>query len=216
MAETFTSHMKDAAWGGLEVGAAIGGAVLANKFLFNEEKIFKDKWATNPEWFQGGRMDAPWNVRYYPGLVAGGALLASTYINNPWIKMMLFGVAVAGGFKQLRILTWDKKRGDFKIKEIGDSASRADAELKKMAEQYRRANEEEVKGPEYGLEKEEVRGPEYSGYPGDRYESSIALSSILGDRYDSSVAGEVKKMIFSDDDDMMGFGFQTKDKSWAA
>jgi|SRR3984957_9686102 len=225
MAETITAHLKDAAWSGLEVGAAIIGAVATTKWL-DEQKLFKKEFASNPEWFNTNRDGAPFKIKYFPGMVAGGALFAATYAKNPWLKMALFGVAFAGGVKQLRILTWDKKKGDYKIKQIGDTAIEHDKALKEMAENYRQTHV--MEGPEYLSGEEGMSRPEYvegQDHYGDRYESAIAaavrkmypqMAENYGNRYESSIA----KGIYDEDEwpsDMKGaFSLEGADMTEAA
>jgi hypothetical protein len=194
MAETLTARLKDTAWGGLEVGALIAGAVVTTKFL-DEHKVFKDEFTAHPEWFDGNRDGAPFKIKYFPGMVAGGALFASTYIRNPWVKLALMGVAFAGGVKQLRILTWDKDKSKFRFERIG--AEGQDAELKALAEEYRA----KMNGPEYVSRPEYVEGQNNFG---DRYESAIAAyggvkpETTFADRYESAIA----KGLYDEDEDV--------------
>jgi hypothetical protein len=201
----FEKVLKSAAWTEVEVGAVVLGGILGTKFL-DDKKIWKEKFESNPEWFDGPREGAPFMIKWSGALKAGGAVVASTYFENPWIKLILIGIAVQGTIQQLRVLTYDKEKGDYRIKKVGaKTATEIDAELAAQAKKYR----EMMQGPDY------LNGPEYVGAEdlGDRYKSQVAGGDDLGDRYKSQVAG-----IFDEDDDRgMGFGnFESEDGIRAA
>lgn len=189
----FTTHLKSAAWTGAEVGAVIVGGIAATEIL-DHRKIFKDVLAKNPGWVVGGREGADFMIRHWGAIKAGGACLAATYVQNPWLKLFLMGIAVQGGLEELRVLTWDKNKQDYRYSmqgvdytgAAGDAAA-LDAELKKLSEQYR------IHGVDYTGASEDI--PQ-----ADRYNSAVAGNDIpQAERYNSAVAGM--------DDEEMGKAF---------
>lgn len=191
-----TKHLKSALWTEAEVGAALVGAVGATMML-DAKKIFANDYAINPQWFTGNRMGAPFKIKYFGAIKAGGAVMASTYIQNPWLKLVLMGIALQGTLEQARVLAFDQNTSTSKLPMIGDSGQQQlDAELKKLAEGYRKG----------------TNGPEYVGDAGNRYESQVAGSEEMGDagnRYESQVAGVY------DEDHNMGFSFSAQDATSA-
>ena len=178
---TIEQRLKSVAWTEAEVGVVIAGAVIGGQFM-DDRKLFKKKFAEHPEWFEADRHEAPFMIKWSGAIKAGGALFATTYVKNPWVKLFLMGVAFQGTLQQARILTWDKEKNHHRIDRVGAGNMKdLDAKLRAAAEQYR------MKGPEY------VNGPDYvSGIPpGERYESSVAFNPDvpLSERYQGSVAG---------------------------
>jgi hypothetical protein len=203
----FMAHLKNAAWTELEVGAVVVGGVAATKWL-SAKKVFKDEFSKNPQWFDGDRPGAPFKIKWWGGIKAGGAIVASTYVTNPWFKLILMGIAVQGTVEQLRVLTYNVKKQSYKIDEIGANANQAeiDRQLAEQAEKYRAMMS--------------VDGPEFMGDAGDRYETNVAGPDFVGDagdRYKTMVAMKKNGMLFDeDDDDMIGFGFESDDGTRAA
>jgi hypothetical protein len=164
----FEQHLKSAAWTGAEVGAVIAGGIAATKFL-DHTKVFKEDFAANPGWFIDGREGAKFMIKHWGAIKAGGALLASTYVTNPWLKLFLMGVAVQGGLEELRMLTWDKNKQVYRFDQLGaGDVKQLDTELKALADQYRTTQG----GPDSGVSK-----PEYdSSVAKPEYDSSVARS----------------------------------------
>jgi hypothetical protein len=189
---TFEQRLKAVAWTEIEVGSVVLGAIASQQF-FSDEKIFKKDFDEHPEWFMDGREGSPFLIKWAGGLKAGAALLTMTYVTNPWLRLVLMGVAFQGSLQQARVLTWNynaEKEGKNpdRIKKIGDAASDLDAKLKAAADKYRTMGTEYLNGPEY-----------LSGSPDDplatRYESSVSGSpdDPLATRYESSVSGGMTK-----------------------
>lgn len=192
MAE-FMTHFKKAAWTEAEVGVIMAGGVLTARFL-DDTKIFKDQFAKNPAWFQGSREGAPFYIKWSGGIKALGALTAATYVKNPWIKLLLMGVALHGTLQQVRVITYDKTKGSFRVDQIGyRNQSELDTELRRLAEQHRGMN-----GPVY------IQAPEQAEPLSQRYDTAVAYA---GNRYESAVAGVY---------DELGFNFMDSDSSGAA
>lgn len=196
------AHLKQAAWTELEVAAMVGGSIIATKMI-DERKIFKDAFQKNPQWFDMNRHGAPMHIRWFPGITAGAAVLASTYVKNPWLKFALFGVALRGSLEQIRILTFDKEKQIYRLPQIGagaQSEAQLDAELRQIAEENR------VYGPEF------TNGPEYTGAReyGNRYMTSVAAREY-GNRFMTNVAGA-----YDPDDDGMSGPFRQQDQTAVA
>lgn len=205
----FTKTLKSIAWTEAEVGTMVAGAVLTSQFL-DDTKIFKDQYAKNPQWFNGARDDAPFYIKWSGALKAGGALYATTFVKNPWVKLLLMGVAFAGTTQQVRVLTYNKTKSDYRLNAIGQgNTSQLDEELRQLADQYR-----DTRGQNY------VNGPKYinGSVPlSERYNSSVAAKEDdLGDRYRSSVAKARIRVYDEDDDFSMGWGFTSSDDVMAA
>jgi hypothetical protein len=182
----FKEHLKKGFWTECEVIAVVGGAVLANQ-LFTDERIFAGHFKENPEWFKDDRAGAPPYIKFAPAIKAGIAVTASTYVDNPWLKLGLMGVAFQETLRQGRILTF--KDGKSKIHKVGDAnQTELDAQMKQLAEQTRTAT------------------PEFLGDAGTMYETNVATPEYLGDagnQYETNVAGNE----FMGDMDEMGGGF---------
>lgn len=173
---TFSQHAKSAIWTEAEVVTVAAGAIISQMML-DERKIFGNEFAKHPEWFAGPRVTAPIKIKFFGGIKAAGATLASTYVTNPWIKLALMGVALQGTIEQLRVMTW-KPDGTNQFPMIGNARSQQlDEELRRLAESHR------MNGPQYNMSE-----PEYIGDAGDKYRSAVA-GLQLSDRYDTQVAG---------------------------
>ena len=186
----FSVHLKSAAWTGIEVGAAVGGAIAAQTML-DTKKVFAKEYMANPQWFDGPRPGAPFKIKHFGAIKAAGAGIASTYTTNPWVKLFLMGFVFQGIVEEVRMLSWDPQKADYRFDKIGAAdTAKLDEELKTLAENYR------TNGPEYtyGRADEPL---------GDRFSSAVAGRSDepLGDRYISSVADP--------------FGYETSDHSQA-
>ena len=180
--ETVETRLNTVKWSELELAAVIAGAVLVTEFL-PDHKIWKKHYVSNPEWFRDGRHGAPFMIRWAGGIKAVSALYLSTYTTNPWVKLILMGIAFQGTLQQVRVLTWDAKKNQQRFNTIGD-ATQLDAQLKNLAEKYR------TQGPEYIEGFREL---------GDRYTTQVAGTEIQADRYSTQVAG-AEDMIYDEDE----------------
>ena len=131
----FTKQLKNIAKTELEVVALVAGAVASNQFLA-DEKIFKEKFATNPTWFTGSREGAPFYIKHSGILKAAVAVYGSTFVKNNWLKLLLFGVAFQGTLQEVRVLTFDKTNNTDRFKAIGN-AKELDDKLRALAEKAR-------------------------------------------------------------------------------
>lgn len=203
---SFEKHLKNIGWTGAEIAVTVGGGIVATKFL-DDRKLFKEKFASNPSWFEGSREGAPFMIKWSGGLKAAGSIFAASYVKNPWFKLVLFGIAYQGLVQQARVLTWDKTKNESRVGASSEDA-KLDAELRALAEKHRTSGAEETSGHESAIASE-MDGPEYLGAThdlGDRYQSAVAYAE-LGDRYQSSVAG------VWDEDKAMGFNFHGSDST---
>jgi hypothetical protein len=186
----FEKRLKDIAWTGMEITVIIAGASISQKFL-NDEKLFKKKYESNPEWFEGKRDGAPFLVKWSGGIKAGVALLALQHVKNPWLKLGFMGVAFQGILQQARVLTWKE---DHELQKIGahegESIHELDTKLRNMAHQHRI----EMGGTEY------INGENFVGAYGNDYSTQVAglvdemgnpVSNEYGSRYKTQVAGTI-------------------------
>lgn len=183
-------HLEKAFWTECEVIAIAGGAIVATKFL-DERRFFGPEFAAHPEWFDGNRDGAPAKIKWFGVIKAGGAALASTYIDNPWIKMALFGVALTGTFEVIRQMTWNAETQKYRFRHIGDANSDTaalDAQLKAMADNYRAQG---TSGPSYLDQQQYVNGPDYINGGaedfGNRYQTAVA--GVYDEDHDESMSG---------------------------
>lgn len=110
-----------------EIGTLAGGMILTKKFLdFNT--LFKKQIEADPafadKWFIKGQ---GW-IRF------GVGLIAASYVKNPWVKLLMFGVALEGAITGIRQVS-----GGF-FEPIGRTGQKqlppADDELLRLAQQY--------------------------------------------------------------------------------
>jgi len=145
----FMKYVKSVAWTELELLTIIGGAVASQQWV-GDEKICKAQFATNPAWFQGNRDGAPFYIKHSGLGKAIAAVLIAGMIKKKegiagFAKLGLLGVAFQGTLQEVRVLTWDKTKGEARFKQIGtaDDTAALDAKLRELAMQHR------VNGPEY-------------------------------------------------------------------
>lgn len=172
-------QLTQIAWTGGEVGMMVLGAVMSNQWI-SDQKIFAKQFKTNPSWFEKNRKGAPFYIQWSGGLKAAAALWGASMIDTSkggwgmWLKLFLYGVAFQGIAQQLRILTWNVAKDAERFDKIGaeKSEKEIDAELRQIAEEYRRT---------HGLD-DDMGAPE-------QYSTTVAAPEPLSDRYDTSVAG---------------------------
>jgi len=179
--------LKPLLWTELEVSAIVAGAVAANQ-LADETKIFKKDFEQHPDWFKADRKDAPWHIKFFPGMKALAAVyVATNMVKNPWIKLLLYGVAFQGTLQQVRIFTWDAEKGEGMVKEIGQASTAAelDRKLREIAEGDRMSGPEEDQPNIVNQYSTGVAGPQIY----DEAEMLMRPSGPAWDKYPSAVAG---------------------------
>lgn len=122
----FTDRIKTAAYTELEVGALVLGAGAGAKFL-SREKILPN---SKPDSFV---------YKNFNLIKAGGAAVAATYITNPWIKLIVMGIALQGTVSFLRERWVDKATGEPMypaIQAATEDLTTLDNKLKQAAENY--------------------------------------------------------------------------------
>lgn len=200
--------LKDVLWTEAEVGAMVVGAVASTKLL-DERKIFKDDFAQHPEWFAGPRTNAPWYIKYAGGGKAIAAVFASHQIKEPWLKLLLYGVAIQGTIQEGRRITWNADANDYRYAGIqgGSKTATLDAKLKEMAQNYSATGTPRfVGGSQYGDRfKTNVAGKKGTGTP------QFVGGSQYGNRFKTMVAGKNNKIF-----DSNSFSLDSSDDTFSA
>lgn len=144
---------------GAEIGTLAGGMILTKKFLdFNT--LFRKQIEADPAFAE------KWFIKGQGWIRFGVGLIAASYVKNPWIKLIMFGVALEGAITGVRQLS-----GGF-FEPIGRTGQKtlppADDELLKLARQY----DNSMQGVNPALE----------------YSSSVSGANPV-DEYSSTVSG---------------------------
>lgn len=80
-----------------EIGVVGGSMLLTQKFLdFNV--IFKNQIAKNPDYVNR------WWIRHQGAVKFAVGVLAAVHIDNPWLRLLAFGVAANGLVQEVRVL----------------------------------------------------------------------------------------------------------------
>lgn len=102
-------------------------ASLEQKYL-SRDIFFKDKIAQDASFTSG------FVYQHWGAIVAAAAALGSTFIDNPWLKMVFIGAGVAGAIQELRQLTQDPNTHMSNWMPVGNPDIAAlDAKLKEIA-----------------------------------------------------------------------------------
>lgn len=120
----FKDHAKVAGYTVAEV-AVVGGSMLLTKKFLDFETLFKNQIAADPKY-----KDKFW-MKHEGGIKLVAGALAASYVKNPWLKMVLIGVAVGGFIQEVRVLT-TKADGSSFFDQIGQPKMGADNSLDQM------------------------------------------------------------------------------------
>jgi len=110
----------------MEVAVIGGGEILTQNFL-NRDKFFAGQIVANPRF-----VDTVW-YQHWGGIQAAGFAFVSTYMENPWLKLLLIGAAISGGIQEFRQLTADPGPV-YKYPPIGNRAQELEEANKKLKE----------------------------------------------------------------------------------
>jgi len=181
MANNIQQHLKSAMWTGAEAIVLTGGAVIANRVL-DERKLFAKEFAQNPLWFEGARSGAPFKIQWYGAIIASAAAVASTYVQNVWLKLALMGVVLFGVLRQAQIVTY--KPGQPEL-HIGQGEKELDEKLKKLAQEYRTSGVNPTN--EYSSTVASPENPYSTTVAGETDDNSVGFSHT---QEDSTTVGE--------------------------
>jgi len=136
-----------------EIGVMGASIILTKKFL-DARILFKNAIEKDPT------IADKWYIKHQGAIKIVGGAIGASMIKNPWLKMVMIGVALEGFITEAVVLSTNKSTGVSFFDKIGASDEQIDAEMI-----------EATKG--------------IGGY-GDRFDSTVAG---YGDRFDSTVAG---------------------------
>lgn len=136
MAE-FKAHANAAVMTGAEVGAMSVGAIIGVKWLSRDHIFRKSQEGVEPEmWeFREGYDEKSFAYRHWGGIKFAGAAFLSTYVENPWLKLIIIGIAIEGAIQELRVLSHSEEDDKFAFEKIGANED-VNQQLKDAAKNY--------------------------------------------------------------------------------
>jgi hypothetical protein len=142
-----------------EVAVLGGGMIVTKKFLdFNV--LFKNQIEKDPKFAE------KWFIKHQGAIKLVAGAIGAYYVKNPWVRMLLIGVALEGFVSEVRVLTTNKDGVSF-FDKIGQGQSDLDAQL------LQAAKEAEISGGQLD--------------PASAYPTAVGQQESVTDRFPTAV-----------------------------